>query len=395
MDVIVMGSGVIGVTTAYLLAKDGHKVKVIDRAFEPARETSFANGAQLSFSHIEPLSYKHSLKQFIAGLIKPGSFLTLGRIDKNLIRLISGLIKNSGKKKSLKIAKNLFEIGDISRKTLNQLIKDEGIDFNYTNTGTLHIFRTNKSFASAKKFSKFQKSIGEKLEILSLMGCVEKEPTLIKMVESRTLKGGIFYPNDASGDPYLFSKELAKICIEKYGVEFSFDDPIKNILTDSKKITGVNCKNGVYRADKYIYCLGISGLPLLKGINIETGIFPTLGASLSLPVDPGDVAPKMALTDTDNRMVYSRIGSTFRAAGGICITKVDGVEKKMFKFIKKRLRDTFLSYGSVEKALQWKNYRPSRSNSTPLICNVEKYQNLYLRKTMLFLKLLKLCFLMT
>ena len=131
-------------------------------------------------------------------------------------------------------------------------------------------------------------------------------------------------------------------------------------------------------ADKYIYCLGAFGLELLKGIHIETGIFPTLGASVSVPVDERDPAAKISLTDTDNRMVYSRIGKTFRAAGGICANKVKGIEKKMGRFIRKRIRESFLSYGNIERAIDWQNYRPTRPDSTPLICNVKKYGNLYL-----------------
>ncbi len=373
-----MGSGVVGVATAYMLAKDGHKVKVVDTAKEPARGSSFANGAQLSFSHIHPLSSSESLKQLTKALIKPKSCLSIDSFDKKFLQFTLNLIKNSSRRNSLRIAGNLFGITQLSKEIFDELIMTEEIKFDFSRTGILHIFRNERSLEEAKRFAKFQRSIGDEAIALNLDECVEKEPLLVKMTESRSLKGGIFYPGDACGNPYLFSQSLAKICVEKYGVEFSFNDPIKNILTDSKKITGVNCENGVYRADKYVYCLGASGLSLLKGIGIETGIYPVIGASLSIKADRGTPAPKIGITDPENRLVYSRIGNVFRAAGGIYINKSPGINHKIHKFIENKIKETFLNYGNLKEVVNWENYRPLRADSTPLICNVEKYGNFYL-----------------
>ncbi len=372
-----MGCGVVGVTTAYLLAKDGHKVKVVDSQDKPAMGTSFANGAQLSYSHIEPLSSPASLRLMAKALIKPGSFLSINSLDKELIAFLSKLVINSGTKNSHKIAKNLFEIGQSSKKIFNKIIEEEKIKFEYSNKGILHIFRSSNCFENAKKFSRFQNSIGDNTEVLSVVECVEKEPTLIKMVETKELRGGIFHEEDASGNPYLFARELMQICKEKYGVEFSFNDKIKNILTNSKKITGINCQKGVYQADAYIYCMASEGLSLLKGINVETGIYPVIGASVSTKVKKGEIAPRISITDPQNRMVYSRIGDVFRAAGGISIGDKNNNEK-MAKFIRGRLKDTFSSYGDVENATDWQGYRPFRADSTPIIGDVKKYGNLYL-----------------
>ena len=373
-----MGSGVIGVTTAYMLARDGHNVKVIDCAPQAARGTSYANGAQLSFSHIEALSSPSSIKQMISALIRPNSFLSLNKIDKNLLKFVTGLIKNSGEKNSINIAKNLFSINQLSKKTFSQLLKEEKIDFNYSQTGILHIFRSEKSFESAKAFSRFQNSIGDKSEVLNFTECVEKEPTLVKMIEDRTLKGAILHPEDASGDPYLFCNNLVKICREKYNVEFIFNEKIKNILTNSKKITGVNCISQVHMADKYIYAMGASGLSLLEGIDIDTKIFPVLGNSISVKIGENNIAPKTSLTDSENRMVYSRIGDVFRAAGTASLIKSQKTNEKMNRFIKKTISSTFSDYGDLSSAVTWQNYRPLRFDSTPLICNVEKYGNFYL-----------------
>ncbi len=373
-----MGSGVIGITTAYMLAKDGHKVRVIDCASEPARECSYANGAQLSFSHIEPISSRSSLRQMSKAAIKPNSFLSVNTIDKSVAKFAGKLVRNSNKNSIEAISRNIFNINKLSKKSLGSILKDERIRFDHSQNGILHIFRDQKYFEKAKQFSKFQNSIGDESIILNLVECVEKEPTLIKMIESRNLKGGIFHPGDESGNPYLFCKSLARICREKYGVEFIFNERIKNILTDSKKITGINCVNNVYKADSYIYSLGASGLSLLKGIEIETGILPILGSSVSIEVDKDNIAPKISLTDSENRLVYSRIGTTFRAAGGLSIQKSNKVSEKMGKFIRNKIASTFSSYGDINRSSDWQNYRPIRPSSTPLVCKTNKYDNLYL-----------------
>lgn len=372
-----MGCGVVGVTTAYLLAKDGHNVKVIDSKSEPAMGTSFANGAQLSYSHIEPLSSPASLTLMAKSLIKPGSFLSINSIDRNLLIFLSKLIANSGKKNTQNIARNLFNISQTSKAIFNKIIEDEKIKFEYSNNGILHIFRSSSSFENAKKFSKFQNSIGDNTEVCSVVECVEKEPTLIKMVETKELRGGIFHPEDASGNPYLFAKELARICQEKYGVKFEFNSEIKNILTNSKKITGINCEKEVHQADIYIYCMGCEGLPLLKGVGVDAGIYPVIGASVSSKVKKEEIAPKISITDPQNRMVYSRIGNVFRAAGGLSIGNKNNNEK-MARFIRNRIKNTFSDHGNLENAIDWQGYRPLRANSTPIIGDVKKYGNLYL-----------------
>ena len=194
------------------------------------------------------------------------------------------------------------------------------------------------------------------------------------------LAGGIFYPDDASGNSFKFASGLAKVCQEKYGVKFVYNCKIKNILTNFKKITGINTNLEVFSGDAYVYALGAIGDDLLKGINVKSKLYPLKGYSLSIKVnEPEFKAPLMALTDPENRVVYSRIGNIFRAAGTVEISGLNEfMNKKNINFIRDNISSTFADAGDMREITQWFGFRPFRPSSLPMICKVKKYPNLFM-----------------
>ena len=177
----------------------------------------------------------------------------------------------------------------------------------------------------------------------------------------------------------LFTKSLEKICREKYGVVFEYDVDVRNIFTNFEKVTGINTSKGVFVANKYVYALGAYSNKLLTGIKINAQIYPLKGYSLSINSDEEFIAPNMALTDTENKIVYSRLGNVFRAAGTVeaCWLR-KSKNKKHVNFLKKTLFATFSDFGNFNEIKDWSGFRPFRPNSIPLICEVKKYGNLVL-----------------
>jgi len=381
MKVIVLGAGVIGVTTAYFLARSGHEVTVIEKNSAPALGCSYANGGQLSYCHIEPWSSKKSLISVAKALFKYPSFLSVSDFySGEFLRWSYEFFKNSKEEKVSEISKNLFKITSYSKQILQQILADEpDLKFDYKKEGILHFFRSQKSFDAAIKEAEFITSLGDKIQILDKDQCVKKEPTLNKLYDEEKLAGGIFYEEDASGDAMLFTKSLAKICREKYGVIFKYDAEVKNIFTNYKKITGINTSVGVFVADQYIYALGAFGNKLLKGVGINSKIYPLKGYSISIASDAEFIAPKIALTDSENKIVYSRLGKTFRAAGTIeaCGMKPNKNSKRS-DFLKWVVESTFSDFGNLNVVSDWCSFRPFRPNSTPLICQVKKYDNFFI-----------------
>jgi len=386
MKVIVLGAGIIGVTTAYYLAKSGHEVEVIEASEAVGQGCSFANGGQLSYSHIEPWSKKSSIFSLVKGSFNPYSHTTINDFNnKEFYRWFYNFVKNSSHEKLLKISKNIFKISNNSKHLLDELLMHEkdfenGDKFGLKNSGILHFYRKQKLFdEDFNRLEKFHNS-AIKFQALDVDETLKIEPTLEKLYNHKNLYGSIYFPNDKSGDCHKFIKILASICIKKYGVKFHFNHQIKNLFTNYEKITGINTSNKVFYADHYVYCLGAGSLSLLSGIKIDHGIYPVKGYSLSIECDNQDfLAPNISLTDNQNKIVYSRIGNIFRVAGTIEIGKFDAkISKKNLNFLYKNIKECFTSFGDISKVKEWSSYRPYRYNSTPLIGKIESLQNFYL-----------------
>ncbi len=381
MKVIVLGAGIIGVASAYFLARAGHQVIVIEKNPTSALGCSYANGGQLSYSHIETWAAKTSPFSALKAAVLPNSFLSVSDfVNKDFLKWLQEFFKNAEYKKSQENSKKLFALSSYSKKALEEIISlEKDIKFDYKNQGILHFYCNQKKFDEALKEAEFHNSIGCKAQILNADECVKKEPTLVKIFDEKKLIGGIFYELDATGNSLLFVKALEKICREKFGVIFEYNADVKNILTDHKKITGINTSKGVYAADKYVYALGAFGDKLLRGINVNSKIYPIKGYSLSIATDEEFIAPKLAMTDPENKIVYSRLGNIFRAAGTVEICGLkSGKNKKNITFLRNVLSSTFSDFGNINEVVEWSSFRPFRPNSIPLICEVKKYGNLFL-----------------
>jgi len=191
MKVIVLGSGVIGVTTAYFLARDGHQVTVLERNNSSALACSYANGGQLSYSHVEPWASKASLYSIIKAKFSLSSFFAISNIfDFEFLKWSLEFIKNSSDKKNQENSKKLFTLGGYSKKALANILKEESdLEFSYKSEGILHFFRTEKTFEAAIKQAEFHSSFGCKTQILTKEECIKKEPTLVKLYDEKKLAG--------------------------------------------------------------------------------------------------------------------------------------------------------------------------------------------------------------
>ncbi len=380
MRVIVLGAGVIGVTTAYFLARLGYQVTVLEKNSDCALGCSYANGGQLSYGHVETWSHKTSLSSLIKAFFMPGSFLSIADFGKkDFLKWLFEFYKNSSKKRSEENSKKLYAISSYSHELLDEIMISEDLKFDYKKQGILHFYRDEKKLQKALRDLEFVRSLGCKVQVLNAEECIKKEPTLVKLLDEENLAGGLFYEEDASGNSFLFTKKLSEICTERYGVKFEYNSDIKNILTNHKKITGINTGKGVFAADIYVSALGSHGDKLLRGIGLNSKIYPLKGYSLSINVDREFLAPNMALTDSENKIVYSRLGDIFRAAGTIEIAGLKQFSnRKHIKFLKNKIASTFSDFGNLNEVTEWFGFRPFRPNSMPLICQVKKYGNFYI-----------------
>lgn len=379
MKILVLGSGIIGVTTAYYLHKSGHEVTVIDRNSNSAAECSYANGGQLSYSHAEPWANPITLNSIPRWLIAKNSPLSVGNIiDYRMWKWIWKFIGNCNSKQAKDSTKKLLEMALLSRNEMREICDDINIEFNQSQCGTLHLFEHEKLLEEAINQAKFQQEFGCEFEVLNTReSCLEKEPALVG--SNRKFIGGIFFPLDASGDIHQFTNKLASYLAKK-GVDFLYDTEIKSLKVNKyeNKIEKVVTHNKVISADKYIVTLGAYSSLLLRNIGITLPIYPVKGYSLTIPINKDDLAPNICITDIHHKIVTSRLGSELRIAG---MADFSGYDHRIYpariRALKTIANDLFPNMVNIDKAKEWSCLRPSTPDGIPIISK-SRYNNLYI-----------------
>lgn len=366
--VIVLGAGVIGVVTAYYLTESGFDVTVVDSADAPAKGTSFANGAQLSYSKTYPLSNLKTLKSLPAQIFDKKSAIHIKKLDYELIKWGGQFVYESFRAKQN--AAEILQIGLRSRELMHAITQRHEINFDYARAGKLFVFTKTKDFEHAKKVANEYNNLGVEQKILSPQEAIGLEPALAAM--QNKMVGAIYSSIDESGDAKLFCDELIRI-LTAQGVKFIFNknlDKIENINGEIKSIGG-------FAADYFVCCLGIGSNNLLNKIGIHLPIYPMKGYSLTVPA--ANLAPQISITDEAHKVVYSKIGNRLRIAG---IAEFDGYNTAIDNEIVNNMLNIAKSYfpaaADYNKFEAWTGLRPMTPSTIPIIERTNKFKNLFI-----------------
>ncbi|MCE3232888.1 MAG: Glycine/D-amino acid oxidase [Rickettsiaceae bacterium] len=377
MKILVLGSGVIGVTTAYQLAKRGHEVEVVDRGRASASECSFANGGQLSYAHVEPWATPGLLPKIPKWLLDKNSPLVFNiRADYAMWSWAMKFLACCTSAKAYESTINMMRLALYSKQCFAEIEAETNISYSKISKGTLHTFRNQALMDFNIQQADFQKTLGCDFKVLmSRSACEEIEPAL--KYSQTNIIGGLYFPIDATGDVCEFSINLATIIKEK-GVKFHYGTKISNILVDGDKIVGVKTDKGVLTADKYVVCLGAATPLLLKPIGINLPIYPMKGYSISVKITNSDKAPTVGITDQGNKIVFSRLGDVMRVAGTAEFAGYnDSIKASRIATLKKMAKETFPESGDMDHAGEWACLRPSTPDGSPIIGKT-KFNNLIL-----------------
>lgn len=377
MKIAVMGAGVIGVTTAYYLAKKGYEVTVIERNSDSALECSYANGGQLSYSHLEPWANPYFLKKIPKLLFSKNSPLIFDNyFNLSLITWVAKFLLSCKLSNVEKNTKQIFDIALYSRNLIQNLIDEENLEFSYSDNGILHIFEDQEMLRSSLRQSKFQESLGCDFEFLdSKEKCYQKEEAL--KFSKKPIIGGIFYPNDASGDIHVFCQKLTSLS-KKMGVEFKYNSEIEDLIIEKNSVIALKTKDEFIKSDKFVVSLGASSPLLLRKYNIKLPICPLKGYSINISNLSDEILPNVGVTDQQNKMVFSRLGNDLRVAGIAEISGYDcSIKNNRIDFLKKLTKDIFPKSSAFKKVDSWSCIRPLTPDSVPLI-GPTAYKNLYL-----------------
>jgi D-amino-acid dehydrogenase len=381
MRVIVLGAGVIGITSAWYLSRAGHEVTVVDRQPEAGLETSFANGGQISVSHSEPWANPtapFNILRWLGREDAPLLFRPRPDIDEWLwgLRFLFECLPARTRRNT----EAAFALALYSREQLRQLRRETGISYDASTAGILHLYEESRELEHAKGEVGLLRERGLDLEVKTPDECRRIEPALDH--SHVPIQGGIFAPSDETGDAHLFTKNLSELC-RAQGVVFRFNVSVKRLESIRGAIERVVIDDDAgieesLRGDAYVVALGSYSPLLLRPVGISVPVYPVKGYSVTLPIEPSDVAPQTSLTDHSRKIVLSRLGDRLRVAGPAELNGYDTeINQARCVALVRRCLQWFPRVGRSESAQFWTGLRPATPGNQPLIGR-SPYPNLFL-----------------
>lgn len=371
MNVVVLGAGLAGVTTAWYLVRAGHDVTVIERQPAPGMETSFANGGQISVSHPEPWANPDAPRQILRWLGREDAPLKFRpRADSNQwswgMRFLLECLPERTRRNTDAIAR----LALYSRAKLRELRQDTGIAYDCLANGILHLFFDARTFGEAEARAATLRGYGIAARVVGARGCVDVEPALANCRE--TLHGGIHAPEDESGDAHKFVQALAALAAKR-GASFRFGTRVTGWDLVTGRVFGVRITDesgvgGALKADAFVICLGSYSGSLAAVLGTRLPIYPVKGYSVTVPITDERAAPTVSITDESHRIVCSRLGERLRVAGTAELTGYDlAINTVRCEAIRRRLERLFPGCGDASQAEFWAGLRPATPSNVPLI----------------------------
>lgn len=376
MRVLILGSGVIGTTSAWYLRQAGHEVTVVDRQPGPALETSFANAGQLSFGYTSPWAAPGVPLKAIKWLFQEHAPLAIRpTADIAQYRWLWQMLRNCTAGRYAINKARMVRMSDYSRDCINELRAATGIDYEGRQLGTTQLFRTQQQLDAAAQDIEVLRQYGVPYEVLDRQGIVRVEPALVGTAD--TLVGALRLPEDQTGDCQLFTHKLAALAAAA-GVEFRFDQDVAGLQRDGDRITGVRIGGRLETADRYVVALGSYSPQLLAPLGMRLPVYPLKGYSLTLPITDPAMAPTSTILDESYKVAVTRFQDRIRVGGMAEVAGFDlSLDPRRRATLEKVVGDLYPHGGDLSRAEFWTGLRPATPDGTPVV-GATPYRNLFL-----------------
>ncbi|MDB5369042.1 MAG: D-amino acid dehydrogenase small subunit [Roseomonas sp.] len=376
MKVLVLGAGVVGVTSAWYLARAGHAVEVVDRQPGAGLETSFANAGQVSFGYSSPWAAPGIPLKALKWMFARHSPLVIRpRLDPVQWSWMWQMLRNCTEAAYQTNKSRMVRVADYSRDALAALRAETGIEYDQRERGTVQIFRTQQQMDHIGDDLRVLEKYGVPFQLLDPAGCVAAEPAL-DLVRQKFV-GGLRLPEDETGDAHIFTQRLAALCAAQ-GVVFRYGTSIDRILVEGGDISGVVTGAGTLTADRYLLALGSHSPRLLAPLGLKVPVYPVKGYSITVPVADANAAPASTVMDETYKIAITRLGDRIRVGG---TAEIAGFDTRLHEERKQTLlhsvRDLYPQGGAYEQAKFWTGFRPMTPDGTPII-GPTKFPKLFL-----------------
>jgi D-amino-acid dehydrogenase len=385
MHVIVLGSGLLGVSSAYYLSQMGHQVSVVDRQASPAAETSFANGGQISVSHAEPWANPSAPLKVLKWLGQEDAPL-LFRLRADMRQWLWGLqfLRECTPGRTRHNIEQIVRLGTYSRAMLRELRTATGLNYDQRTQGILHFYTSDREFEAALAPTEQMRELGCDRQVVSADEAVRLEPALASV--RHMLAGATYTAEDESGDANRFARELVKLCQEA-GVNFLMSHTVTALRQAGGAIDHIEATDSEgrfqrLRADAYVLAMGSFSPMYAEQLGLNLPIYPAKGYSVTLPVKDASKAYQVSLTDDEYKLVFSRLtgpnGDRLRIAGTAELNGYDrDLNRVRCEAIVRRVEQLFPGAGHLDQASFWTGLRPATPSNVPLIGRT-RVPNLYL-----------------
>jgi D-amino-acid dehydrogenase len=388
MHILILGSGVVGTTSAYYLARAGHQVTVVDRQSGPALETSYANAGEVSPGYSAPWAGPGVPQKAIQWMLMHHSPLVIWpMLDMAMWRWGAMMLRNCTAARYRTNKGRMVRLAEYSRDCMVALRKETGIQYDERTQGTLQLFRTQKQLDGVGKDVDILKEYNVPFEVLDQAGYCKVEPALALVKEK--FVGALRLPGDETGDCFMFTQNIANMAAA-LGVTFRFGTAIEGIDSVGGKISGVRIRAGtlagtkagtsaeMLSADVYLVALGSYSPQLVKPMGIDLPVYPVKGYSITVPITDPKLAPESTIMDETHKVAVTRLGDRIRVGG---TAELAGFSLKLREARRATLNhvvtDLFPKGGDVGQAEFWCGLRPMTPDGTPILGGTH-IPNLYL-----------------
>lgn len=376
MNIVVIGAGIIGMTTAWYLARDGHQVTVVDRAAAAGAETSFANGGQLSYSFVAPLAGPGVLSKVPGWLLDRNSPLRFRpRLNPEQWRWSAAFVRACTAAKSRETAEKLLTLSFLSRDLYHEMAEQEHLPFDFARSGKLVLHRNPASFGDARAQTDYQATLGCLQEVLNADQCVAIEPAL---ADARgDIAGGIFTRSEDAGDCHQLCESLVSR-LRRQGVKFRFDTTVRRLVTRGDQVVAAEIDDDLLDADAFVMAAGIDAPRLTRPLGIRPLLYGLKGYSLTYPLAADSRAPAISVTDLHNKVVYARIGERLRVAGIVDMGDDNTlIRAERIATLERQTEALFPRLAASGAPETWAGLRPATPEGVPLI-GPTRLRNLWL-----------------
>jgi D-amino-acid dehydrogenase len=376
MKIAILGSGVIGTTAAYYLAKAGHEVTVLERQSGPALETSYANAGEVSPGYSAPWAGPGVPVKAIKWLLMHHSPLVIKpMLDPAMWRWGLATLRNCTEARYRINKARMVRLAEYSRDCMVQLRADTAIAYDERMQGTLQLFRTQKQLDGIAKDVEILQQYRVPYQVLDRAGYLQYEPALADV--RHKFVGALRLPGDETGDCFLFTHRLAEMA-KSLGVDFRFGVNIRDLQRDGAALSGVLTDQGVVQADRYLLALGSYSTAMLAPLGLRIPVYPVKGFSITVPITDAAKSPESTIMDESHKVAVTRLGDRIRVGGTAQLSgfdlQLDAGRRRTLEFV---VTDLFPNGGDVSRAEFWTGLRPMTPDGTPIV-GPTRVQNLWL-----------------